>query len=211
MEKGKLVVVSGFSGAGKGTVMKALLSKYGSDYALSVSATSRKPRPGEEDGREYFFKTKEQFEAMIEAGELVEYARYVDNYYGTPKKYVFEQLEAGKNVLLEIEIQGALKIKEQFPDALLIFITTKDAPTLIERLVGRGTEDMETIKKRMKRAGCEADGVEAYDYIVVNDELDDCVETIDKIIKIGHNNSYGNIEVIENIKEGLRSFTEGEL
>lgn len=210
MEKGKLVVVSGFSGAGKGTTMKALVAKY-DDYALSVSATSRNPRPGEEDGREYFFKTREEFEAMIQKGELVEYAQYVGNYYGTPKAYVEEQLALGRNVLLEIEIQGALKIKDKFPDAVLIFITTKDAATLIQRLTDRGTEDEATIRKRMARAAEEAKGVEAYDYIVVNDVLDDCVETIDKIIKTGHNNNYGNISIIENIKEGLKSFTEGEL
>lgn len=210
MEKGKLVVVSGFSGAGKGTTMKALVAKY-DDYALSVSATSRNPRPGEEDGREYFFKTREEFEAMIQKGELVEYAQYVGNYYGTPKAYVEEQLALGRNVLLEIEIQGALKIKDKFPDAVLIFITTKDAATLIQRLTDRGTEDAATIRRRMARAAEEAEGVEAYDYIVVNDVLDDCVETIDKIIKTGHNNSYGNISIIENIKEGLKSFTEGEL
>lgn len=209
MEKGKLVVVSGFSGAGKGTTMKALVEGH-EEYALSVSATSRKPRAGEEDGREYFFKTREEFEAMIEAGELVEYAQYVGNYYGTPKAYVEEQLSLGKNVLLEIEIQGALKIKEKFPDAVLIFITTKDAPTLFERLTNRGTEDENTIRKRLMRAAQEAEGVEAYDYIVVNDILADCVETIDKIIKTGHNDSYGNISIIENIKEGLKAFTEGE-
>lgn len=209
MEKGKLVVVSGFSGAGKGTVMKALTSKY-KDYALSVSATSRNPRPGEENGREYFFKTREEFEAMIKEGELVEYAQYVGNYYGTPKAYVEKQRSLGRNVLLEIEIQGALKIKEKFPEAVLIFLTTKDAPTLIQRLTDRGTEDTAAIHKRMARAAQEAEGVEAYDYIVVNDVLEDCVETIDKIIKTGHNDNCGNILIIENIKEGLKSFTEGE-
>ena len=113
-ERGILIVVSGFSGAGKGTIMKEIMRRY-DNYALSISATTRKPRPGEEEGREYFFKTVEEFEKMIAKDELIEYARYVDNYYGTPRAYVEEQLEAGKDVILEIEIQGALKVKENFP------------------------------------------------------------------------------------------------
>ena len=137
-EKGLLTVVSGFSGAGKGTLMKGLLSKY-DNYALSVSMTTRAPRPGEENGREYFFITSEQFEKNIADGKLIEHAQYVGNYYGTPKDYVFEQLEAGKDVLLEIEIQGALQIKKKFPEALLLFVTTKDSQTLVNRLKGRGT------------------------------------------------------------------------
>ena len=113
-KKGILIVVSGFSGAGKGTLMKKLMQDY-DNYALSISATTRQPRVGEEDGREYFFRTKEEFEKMIARDELIEYARYVENYYGTPKQYVMEQLEAGKDVILEIEIQGALKVKEKYP------------------------------------------------------------------------------------------------
>ena len=117
--KGILIVLSGFSGSGKGTIMKELMKKYSDQYALSISATTRSPRPGETDGVEYFFRTKEQFEKMIADDELIEYAKYVDNYYGTPKAYVEEQLAAGKDVILEIEIQGALKVKEKFPDTLL--------------------------------------------------------------------------------------------
>ena len=128
-EKGILIVVSGFSGSGKGTIMKELLKQY-DNYALSISATTRNPRPGEEDGREYFFKTVEDFEKMIAKEELIEYARYVDNYYGTPRAYVEEQLEAGKDVILEIEIQGALKVKEKFPDTLLLFVTPPSAEDL---------------------------------------------------------------------------------
>ena len=116
--KGILIVLSGFSGSGKGTIMKELMKKYSEQYALSISATTRSPRPGETDGVEYFFKTKEQFEKMIADDELIEYAKYVDNYYGTPKAYVEEQLAAGKDVILEIEIQGALKVKEKFPDTV---------------------------------------------------------------------------------------------
>ena len=144
MNKGILVVVSGFSGAGKGTVMKRLMEKY-DDYALSVSATTRKPRPGEEDGREYFFRTRDEFEKLIEEDALLEYARYVENYYGTPRSYVEEQLQAGRNVILEIEIQGAMKIKEKIPEALLVFVTPPTVEELERRLTGRGTETAQVI------------------------------------------------------------------
>ena len=157
-EKGILIVVSGFSGSGKGTIMRELLKKY-DNYALSVSATTRVPRPGEEEGREYFFKSTEEFEKMIAKDELIEYARYVDNYYGTPRVYVEEQLEAGKDVVLEIEIQGALKVKEKFPDTLLLFVTPPSAQELRSRLVGRGTETMDVIEYRMSRAKEEAEGM----------------------------------------------------
>ena len=129
MSKGILVVVSGFSGAGKGTVMKRLLEKY-DDYALSISVTTRNPRPGEEDGREYFFRKREEFEKLIQEDALIEYAQYVENYYGTPRSYVEEQLQAGRNVILEIEIQGAMKVKKKIPEALLVFVT----PPTVEEL-----------------------------------------------------------------------------
>ena len=174
-EKGILIVVSGFSGSGKGTIMKELLKQY-DNYALSISATTRNPRPGEEDGREYFFKTVEDFEKMIAKEELIEYARYVDNYYGTPRAYVEEQLEAGKDVILEIEIQGALKVKEKFPDTLLLFVTPPSAEELKSRLVGRGTETMDVIEFRMNRAKEEALEMDQYDYLIINDDLQECVE-----------------------------------
>ena len=150
--KGKLVVISGFSGAGKGTLMKALMKEYGDSYALSVSATTRNPRPGEMDGVDYFFVTKDKFEQMIAEDALIEYAQYVGNYYGTPKEYVQQQLDLGKNVILEIEIQGALKIKEKFPDTVLMFVTAPNANELKNRLVGRGTETPEVIAARLSRA-----------------------------------------------------------
>ena len=205
--KGILLVLSGFSGSGKGTVMKEIMKKYSDRYALSISATTRSPRQGETDGVEYFFKTREEFEEMIAKDELIEYAQYVNHYYGTPRAYVEEQLEAGKNVILEIEIQGALKIKEKFPDAVLIFITTKDADTLKNRLTGRGTETEDIIRQRLRRASEEAMGVEKYDYIVVNDILEDCVETVDRIIKSEHNRTDDNLSIIEDIRKEL----EGDL
>jgi len=204
-----LIVVSGFSGAGKGTIMKELLSRY-EQYALSVSATTRKPRPGEEEGKEYFFKSKEEFEQMIADDALIEYARYVDNYYGTPKAYVEEQLALGRDVILEIEIQGARKIKKRFPEAVLLFVTTKDAQTLKERLLGRKTETPEIIEQRLARAAQESEGIEEYDYLVVNDELDVCVAEIHSIIESEHRKIEYNMELINRVRDELRSFSEGE-
>lgn len=207
--KGILTVVSGFSGAGKGTLMKALLEKY-TDYCLSISATSRMPRQGEVDGKEYFFLTREAFESMIEKEELIEWAMYVGNYYGTPKQYVQEQLEAGKNVILEIEIQGALKIKEKFPEALLLFVTPPSAEELRNRLIGRGTETQEVIKKRLCRASEEAIYMNQYDYLVINDRLEECVETINEIIQCERNKIYYQTPFMDNMKQELNVFKEGE-
>ena len=190
MEKGVLVVISGFSGAGKGTLMKQLVSRY-DQYALSISATTRQPREGEVDGREYFFRTKEEFEEMIAQDALVEYAQYVEHYYGTPKKYVEENLEAGKDVLLEIEIQGALKIREKYPEAILIFVTPP-------------SETMEVIEKRLRRAMQESEGVEAYDYILVNDNIDTCTEKLHNLIRAAHEKSSRHMEIIENVRQDLR-------
>ena len=201
--KGILTVVSGFSGSGKGQLMKELLARYPDAYALSVSATTRQPRPGEEDGREYFFVSKDEFEKMIAKGELIEYAKYVENYYGTPKKYVEEKLSEGKDVILEIEIQGALKVKEAFPDTLLLFVTPPSAAELEKRLVGRGTETMDVIRSRMNRACEEAEGMDRYDYLIVNDELDRCVEEMHDIIRGEHKRSFRNEEFMKNIKEDL--------
>ena len=196
--QGILIVVSGFSGAGKGTIMKALTERY-EGYALSVSATTRSPRPGEEDGKSYFFKSVEEFEQMIADGALIEYARYVSNYYGTPRSYVEEQLAAGHDVILEIEIQGARKIKEQYPDAVLLFVTTNDAQTLKDRLTGRGTESEEVIRNRLLRAAQEAEGIEEYDYLVVNDDLDTCVNEVHGIITSEHLKMRRRLEFVTNI------------
>lgn len=203
--KGILIVVSGFSGAGKGTLVKKLIEEY-EGYALSISATTRQPRPGEEDGREYFFLQKEQFERKIAENGLIEYACYCENYYGTPREYVEQQLADGKDVILEIEIQGALKIKKQYEDALLLFVMPPNAEELRRRLEGRGTETKEVIDKRMRRAAEEAEGIEVYDYIVINDDLDICVRQLHEIITAAHNTPDRNKEFIENIRTEL----EGE-
>ncbi len=209
-KKGILIVVSGFSGAGKGTIMKQLLQQYPEHYALSISATTRKPRTGETDGVEYFFRTREQFEEMIAKGELIEYAQYVENYYGTPQAYVNDQLAAGKDVILEIEIQGALKVKEKFPETLLMFVSAPSAEELKNRLVGRGTEDMDTIRARLGRAVEESQGIENYDYIVINDRLEKCVEEIHAIVSSEHSRVSRNINFIQQIREELSGFSKGE-
>lgn len=202
-KEGILIVVSGFSGAGKGTIMKALLERY-DNYALSISATTRNPRPGEEEGKAYFFKTTEEFEKMIAKDDLIEYAMYVGNYYGTPKAYVEEQLCTGKDVILEIEIQGALKVKEKFPNTLLLFVTPPSAEELRKRLEGRGTETQEVIDGRMKRAIEEAEYMDQYDYLVVNDELDVCVEEMHHLIQGEHERCFRNQTFIEHMKRELK-------
>ena len=178
---GVLSVISGFSGVGKGTIVKKLVEKEG--YALSISATSRAPRQGEVHGREYFFLTREEFHSMIENDGLIEWAEYVNNFYGTPREYVEERLAGGEDVILEIEPQGALKVKAQYPEAVLIFIVPPNAKELENRLVGRGTEEVETIKKRLKRAAEETSFIENYEYIVINDDIEDAVSDIHHIIQ----------------------------
>ena len=208
-DKGLLLVISGFSGAGKGTVVKRLLEQH-NDYALSISATTRSPREGEQDGREYFFKSKEEFEKMIEASELIEYARYVDNYYGTPRKFVEDELAAGHVVILEIEVQGAMKIKEQYPEAILLFITAPSIDVLKNRLIGRGTETAEVVEKRMRRAAEEAESIDQYEFIVSNEEgkLEDCMNTIHSIIESESCRITKRQEFVESLREGLQQYKE---
>lgn len=217
--KGILVVISGFSGAGKGTIMGRLIENYRDKYSLSISATTRKPRPGEVDGKSYFFVDTDKFESMISENELIEYAQYVGNYYGTPKAYVEEQLAAGKNVILEIEIQGALKVREKFPDTKLLFVSAPSAEVLRDRLVGRGTEATEVVEARLCRAYEESLGIEEYNYFVVNDDLEECVALMDKIItneREGNaqlnevNLVTNNIDFINKTRKELLGFSKGE-
>lgn len=204
-KKGILIVVSGFSGAGKGTLMKRLLEDY-DDYALSVSATTRSPRPGEEDGREYFFKSVEEFEKMIAQDELIEYAKYVNNYYGTPKEYVMQQLEEGKDVILEIEIQGAMKIREKFPDTLLVFVCPPSMEELKNRLVGRGTETLDVINGRLRRAVEESRGMDKYDYLLINDDLEECVDTLHETIRCERMRTSRNHDFVSRIQKEAEAF-----
>ncbi len=209
MNKGILIVLSGFSGAGKGTLMKELLKTY-DNYALSISMTTRNPRPGEEDGREYFFSTREAFEEKIAQNGLIEYAEYCGNYYGTPRDYVERMLEEGKDVILEIEIQGMRKVKKMFPQMLSLFVTPPSAAELERRLRGRGTETEEVIRKRLGRASEESCGVEDYDYIVINDRLEECVKEIHGIVQAAKRASERNMEFINQIRDELNVLSKGE-
>lgn len=202
-KKGSLIVISGFSGAGKGTVVKRLVEDYG--YSLSISATTRAPREGEVDGREYYFKTKDEFMNLIDYNGLIEWAVYVENYYGTPRAFVEKELAAGHNVILEIEVQGAMNIKQQYPDAILIFLSTKNAAVLKERLAGRGTEAPELINKRLKRAAEESEDMSQYEYIVINDDLDQCVKDVNSIIVAKRCKMEENIEYVNQMKEELKA------
>ena len=206
-QKGVLAVVSGFSGAGKGTVLKGLLDKY-DNYAFSISATTRDPRPGEENGREYFFVKEDRFEEMIRKDQLIEYARYVNHYYGTPRDYVETRLAEGTDVILEIEIQGALNVKKKYPDAILIFVLPPTAKELERRLTGRGTETAEVVRQRLSRAYEEADGMEMYDYILVNDSVDLCVEELHRLIQSQHLRTKSRMELVSKMKDELKELVE---
>ena len=200
--RGTLIVISGFSGVGKGTVVKRLASDYG--YELSISATTRSPRAGEEHGREYFFISKNEFENLIDYGGFIEWTQYVENYYGTPKKFVEDGLNEGKDIILEIEVMGAMKIKEQYPDGLLIFISAPSIEVLKERLRGRGTEPEEVIIKRLKQATEEAADMDKYDYIVINDDLEECIKTVDSIIVSYACRTENNKAFIKQIRDDLK-------
>ncbi len=199
-ETGILIVLSGFAGSGKGTIIRELMKKY-DNYALSVSATTRAPREGEVDGVHYFFKTVEEFKDMIAKGELLEYANYVGNYYGTPRAYVKEQLASGKNVILEIETEGALNIKREYPDAVLVFVMPPSVQEIYNRLKARGTETEEVIAKRMAKAGLEITVVDRYDYLMINDVIEESVELFNSIVMSQHMAVSRNIEYINDKKK----------
>ena len=182
-KRGMLIVLSGPSGVGKGTVRKEIFSQPGNNFDYSISMTTRRMRPGEVNGKDYFFVSKEEFENEIKTGGMLEYAQYVDNYYGTPLKYVNEMLDAGKDVFLEIEVNGAMQVREKVPDGLFIFLTPPDLMELRQRIVHRGTDDLETINKRMHQAVAEIEMMQNYDYAVVNDEVPEAAEKIKTIIR----------------------------
>ena len=207
--EGILIVISGFAGTGKGTIVKKLLEEH-DHYALSISMTTRKPRPGEEEGKSYFFVTKEEFEKTIAENGLIEHACYCDNYYGTPKAYVEKMLKEGKDVILEIEIQGALKVRKQFPNALLLFMVAPSAQELKARLVGRGTETEEVVNKRMERAAVEAQGIDKYDYLIVNDDIEECAKRTNDIIEAAHARPFRNMEFIKKLQDDLKQIAKGE-
>ena len=178
--KGMLVIISGPSGSGKGTVVKRL--DVAANYALSISMTTRAPRKGEAEGKDYFFCTVEEFTAKRDAGELLEHAQFCGNYYGTPRTYVEEQIENGKAVVLEIDVNGALQVRDKFPDAVLIFLIPPTMQVLEQRLINRNTEDRETIEDRLRRAREEVRLIDKYDYLVINDKVEDALGDINTII-----------------------------
>ena len=185
-ERGLLIVLSGPSGVGKGTVRKAIFESDDNDFQYSVSMTTRNKREGEIEGVDYYFRTREEFEALIEAGEMLEYAEYVGNYYGTPFSYVQKTLDQGKDVFLEIEVQGAKQVKEKVPDGVFIFLTPPDLAELRSRITGRGTDSAEVIDERMRVAREEIEMMALYDYAVVNDEVSKAVQRIREIISSEH-------------------------
>lgn len=185
-ERGLLIVFSGPSGVGKGTVRQEIFSTPDHKFEYSVSMTTRQKRPGEVDGVDYFSRTREEFEELIKNGQMLEYAEYVGNYYGTPLTYVNETLDKGIDVFLEIEVQGALQVKKKVPDGVFIFLTPPDLDELKDRLVGRGTDSEEVIRQRIERAKEEIALMREYDYAVVNDEVPLAAERVKRIIEAEH-------------------------
>lgn len=199
--KGVLTVISGFSGAGKGTIVKRLLSDH--EYYLSISCTTRAPREGEVDGKDYYFVTRDEFEKMIRDKEMIEYAEYAGNYYGTPKKAVADKLDEGKDVILEIEVQGGMQVKKLFPDSVLLFIIPPSADELYNRLKNRGTENDKQIGIRFEQTVRETHFIKDYDYLVINDDLDKAVDEIIEIIDSQHYRTDRQSDVIGGLAQEL--------
>lgn len=207
-KKGVLIIISGFSGAGKGTIVKKLVES--NLFSLSISATSRKARSYEVEGEHYFFIEKNEFEEMIKNKELIEWAIYCDNYYGTPKKYVEETISQGKDVILEIEMQGALQVKAKFPDSILVFVTAPTAKDIKQRLINRGTESLEIINKRLEKSYNEIDFIDDYDYVLINNDIEECVKTIRTLIDIEHLRVIRNRDIKERLKKEFYELLKGE-
>lgn len=185
-DKGLLIVLSGPSGVGKGTVRKAIFDHPDTDFKYSISMTTREKREGEVDGVDYFFKSKEEFEALIEQDKFIEYAQYVGNYYGTPVDYVDQTMASGHDVFLEIEVEGAKQVREKFPEALFIFLAPPDLAQLEKRLVNRGTDSPEIIKHRIDEAKRELKLMNLYDYVVINDDVDHARQRVQCIVEASH-------------------------
>lgn len=203
--EGKLLVISGLSAAGKGTIAKELVNRY-DGFVLSISATTREKRGNEIEGKDYFFISKDKFEEMIKNNEFLEYAKYVNNYYGTPKKYVKDMIEKGKNVILEIEMQGALQVKKIYDKAILVFFLPKDAKTQRERLISRKRETIEQIEERIKQAILDAEYAIHYDYVLVNENIDDSINDMQEIVD-GKYDKYKNkksLLILEQIVKDIK-------
>lgn len=208
MARGSLTVISGFSGSGKGTIIKQLLEEHPEQYWFSVSVTTRDPRPGEENGREYHFIKQDQYDQMVENNDLLEHAGYVGHNYGTPRIPIEENMEAGKDVLLDIEIQGAMNVRKSHPETTLLWVMPPTAEDLARRLMGRGTETVPDIIGRLRRAIEEADTIEQYDVVVINDDLDQAVHNVDEAIqqfkRTTDRTKMVNKEFVDHFREELR-------
>ncbi|EUJ33467.1 guanylate kinase [Listeria floridensis FSL S10-1187] len=202
-ERGLLIVLSGPSGVGKGTVREAIFKDPETRFEYSISMTTRKPREGEQDGIDYYFRSREQFEQAIKDGKMLEYAEYVGNYYGTPLDYVEQKLAEGIDIFLEIEIQGAMQVKERMPEGIFIFLTPPDLSELKNRLIGRGTESLEVINERMKTARAEIEMMASYDYAVVNDVVKEAVRKVKGIVETEHLKTERVIHRYQNMLEGF--------
>lgn len=197
-----LIVLSGPSGVGKGTVRQAIFENYENDFEFSISMTTREKRPGEIEGKDYFYRSKEEFQELLDADGFLEHAEYVNNFYGTPKKYVLDTLEAGRDVFLEIEVQGAKQVQKQMPEGIFVFLVPPNFKELEERLVNRGTDSPEKVEQRLKKAVDEMRQIRYYDYVVVNDEIDNAARRVKNIIESEHLKVARNIENFETfIKE----------
>ena len=203
--EGKLLVISGLSAAGKGTIASELVKRF-NNYALSISATTRERRGNEVDGVHYFFVTKDKFTEMIDKGELLEYAQYVGNYYGTPKKYVVDKLDNGINVILEIEMQGAIQVIKIQDKSVLVFFLPKDAKTQRERLISRGRDNKEQIEKRIRQAVLDAEYAKHYDYVLINDDLEDSIRDMQLIVDGSYDKSKNKdaMEKLEKIVQDIK-------
>ncbi|PRY83841.1 guanylate kinase [Alkalibacterium olivapovliticus] len=203
-DRGLLIVLSGPSGVGKGTVRKAIFDNYSNEFDYSISMTTRHKRAGEQEGIDYFFRTKEEFERLIAEDGLLEFAEYVGNYYGTPLKYVNKTLDEGRDVFLEIEVQGALKVREKMPEGIFVFLSPPDLEELKSRIVNRGTDSDEMIEKRMHKAAEELKLIQYYDYVVENDTVENAARKIRNIIESEH------LKVTRNLKEYAEIIEEME-
>ncbi|WP_167628942.1 guanylate kinase [Listeria valentina] len=202
-ERGLLIVLSGPSGVGKGTVREAIFKDPETKFEYSISMTTRTPREGEKEGVDYYFRNREQFEAAIEEGRMLEYAEYVGNYYGTPLDYVEEKLASGVDIFLEIEIKGAMQVKKRMPEGIFIFLTPPDLAELKNRLIGRGTEPLEVINERMETARAEIEMMASYDYAVVNDVVSEAVRKIKGIVETEHLKTERVLHRYQNMLEGF--------
>jgi len=200
MEEGLVIVISGPSGAGKGTICKEIVKRK-KDLIISVSATTRSPRKNEIEGKNYYFYTEETFKEKIEKNDFLEYAKVYGNYYGTPKSKVIEEIKKGKNVILEIDIQGALQIKESYPKGIFIFVMPPSMEELKNRITSRGTDSKEVILKRMECAYHELNYAFKYDYVIINDDLEEAVKVVDSILIAENHRAVRKKDIIEKIKE----------